>query len=167
MASKARHLRSGVNHNSISVDQLFDAAFGPSPMLYRRESLMGWRRVSSERMTLPDFVADYQPLPRKAVTGNPPGVRIYETPERIMVEVELPKIKADSLYLEISGDLLIIRGERIVKKPGIGQNKKLSTKGPLVHRYVQLPIVARPGEVRARLDGNTVKVNISKRPKSN
>ncbi len=168
MASRARHLRSSATHQSISVDQLFDAAFGPAPGLYRHESLMGWRPVSDARpMAVPDNARRPTPAPGAAQPGQPPGTRIHETAERILVEVEMPKIKADSLYLEISGDLLIIRGERIIEAPAQGQGRKSDTQGPMVHRYVQLPITARPGAVRARLEGNIVRVAISKRAQVN
>ena len=165
MASRARHLHSSATHLKISVDRLFDAAFGSSAAIYRRESLMGWRPVATTGPTLPDSDANRYPPLEDDTPDNPSGIHIYETADRIIVEVEIPEIKADSLYLEISGDLLIIRGERRMEAHVSGSGGRLASKGPLVHRYVQLPIIARPGEVRARLEGNTVKVKISKRAK--
>lgn len=96
--------------------------------------------------------------------NSDPGIQIHETAERFVIEVELPRIKADSLYIEITGDLLIIRGERDLKAKANGWQGAPRNAGPMVHRYIQLPVTARPGEVQARLEGNTVKVNILKRP---
>jgi HSP20 family molecular chaperone IbpA len=139
---------------AVTIDRLFQAAFHSPSTVYERESLCGWRPLHAG-------------VPRRKNRQPPnsdPGIQIHETAERFVIEVELPRIKADSLYIEITGDLLIIRGERDLKAKANGWQGAPRNAGPMVHRYIQLPVTARPGEVQARLEGNTVKVNIIKRP---
>lgn len=161
MASKAIHLKRGFKNAFITVDELFEAAFGRKPGRYRTESLLGWRPL------VPDSVPSAFRLQEKAAghgkrpSVTPPDVKVYETEELIVVEVELPAIEKESLYLEISGDLLIIRGNRVPDEQR--RHIKPSQKtGRAVYRYVQLPVVVKPGEVRARLDGHVVRVTINK-----
>ncbi len=162
MAPKAIHLKRGVQNIYITVDQLFDAAFSSTKREYEHKSLLGWRPLT------PDFTPPpyWSKNKSRDVTETPaapsPGVKVYETDEMIVVEVELPPIVEESLYLEISGDLLIIRGNRV---PVRAKNRAKSHKQTArkVYRYVQLPVAARPGEVRARLEGNTVRVVIRKK----
>ena len=161
MAPKAIHLKRGYKNAFVTVDQLFDAAFGRKPERYQIESLLGWRPL------VPDSVPSTFQFEKKAAGHGkrppvlPPDVKVYETEELIVVEVELPAIEKDSLYLEISGDLLIIRGNRMPPE----QRRPLKhppKAGKAVYRYVQLPLVVKPGEVKARLDGHVVRVTINK-----
>lgn len=155
MTSRATHSQ----HITTTIDRLFRAAFTLPQVVYQRESLCGWRPLR----TIPHTPAYESDICGDASESGPPGITINETAGHLFIEVELPRIKADSLYIEISGDLLIIRGERDMAPPQ-GRKTAKQTSGPMVHRYIQLPVVARPGQVQARLEGNTVKVNIQKRP---
>jgi HSP20 family molecular chaperone IbpA len=91
------------------------------------------------------------------------GVVIHETPNGIVLEIEVPHLKAESLYLEVSGNMLIVRGERLSGSA----SKRLShsdISDPLnFERLIVLPIQARPGEISAKLVGRVVRVNILKR----
>jgi HSP20 family molecular chaperone IbpA len=161
MAPKAIHLKRGVQNIYITVDQLFEAAFGPAPREYQHKSLLGWRPLT------PDFAPSplwSKNMPRDDMEKHAvpsPGVKVYETEALIVVEVELPPIEEESLYIEISGDLLIIRGNRVPAK-AYSRSKSHKQAVRKVYRYVQLPVTASPGEVRARLEGNTVRVMIRK-----
>jgi HSP20 family molecular chaperone IbpA len=152
-------MHNDLNNLTMTVNRLFQAAFHSSEVVYRQESLCGWRPLTTGTLL-------WTPLQSTASADTAPGVHVRETAERFVIEVELPRIKADSLYIEISGDLLIIRGERDTAGAAKPAGKKPDSGGPMVHRYIQLPISARPGQVHARLEGNTVKVNIQKRTRS-
>lgn len=161
MATKAVHLKRDVQDLYITVDQLFEAAFGPSAREYRHKSLLGWRPVRQAAETETFRIGIKPRDPDRRPPAGSPGVKIYETDELIVVEVELPPIDEESLYLEISGDLLIIRGNQAVrtKQDHPGSSKQGNRK---VYRYVKLPVPVRPGEVRARLEGGTIRVMINK-----
>jgi HSP20 family molecular chaperone IbpA len=77
----------------------------------------------------------------------------------VTIEVELPDIDEESLYLEVSGDLLIIQAKKIAPKGDRSEPTK-SHKDFMVNRYVKLPFAARPGQIRARLDGPMLRITI-------
>ena len=162
MAPKAIHLKRGVQNKDISVDQLFEAAFGRTQGDYRHKSLFGWRPLTPDSTPPPFWTKNEPGDGRKRAAVPSPGVKVYETEDVVVVEVELPPIEQESLYIEISGDLLIIRGNQIPVARAAGRSKSHKKTAGKVYRYVQLPITASPGEVRARLDGNTVRVMIRK-----
>lgn len=162
MTSRAIRLKSEVPKAVFTVDQLFAAAFGPEPIEYHHKSLLGWRPLAMNPDSLL-FRAEKPPPPERAsLSDSASGVKMYETEALIVVEVELPAIEEESIYLEISGDMLIIRGNRL---PPDASNRLRAAKhiDQGIQRYIQLPVIARPGEVRARLEGNIVRVMIRKR----
>lgn len=159
MTPKARPLSHHLPHTAISVDALFAAAFHKSRRIYQHESLLGWRPVE-----MAPSVTDHpekSPAHRKAppAFSNSPDVKIRETSESITIEVELPDIDEESLYLEVSGDLLIIRAEKLAPKQ---RGSKSAKPHPpvLVNRFVQLPFKAKPGHIQARLDGDVLRIII-------
>jgi HSP20 family molecular chaperone IbpA len=162
MASKAIRLKSDVSKAVFTVEQLFAAAFGPEPIEYHHKSLLGWRPLVQNPDDFPFRSEEPTPPDQPSLSDAPPGVKVYETEALIVVEVELPAIEEDSLYLEISGYMLIIRGNRL--HPNASNRVHAARHAEQeVHRCIQLPVFARPGEVRARLDGNIVRVMIRKR----
>ena len=166
MGSRALQQSNALINQAISIDRLFDAAFHAPIVVYQRESLYGWRPLHNEGPRRTKLRKNPPRRHRSFSPDSPPGIQVHETAERFIIEVELPQIKADSLYIEISGDLLIIRGEREMKNLSDPSDQKQGRGGPMVHRYIQLPVITRPGEVHARLEGNTVRVKIQKRPKA-
>lgn len=163
MASKAFRLKSDFPKAAFTVDQLFAAAFGPEPVEYHHKSLLGWRPLALNPDTFPFRTEKSASPDRASMPDSPPGVKVYETEALIVVEVELPAIDEESLYLEISGYMLIIRGKRLPPSTSNRTRRKSKHADREVHRCIQLPVFARPGEVRARLEGNIVRVMIRKR----
>ena len=162
MAPKAIHLKRGLQDIYITVDSLFEAAFGPTPREYLHKSLLGWRPLAPDSLSGPPRAQSRSGTRAERSPYQSPGVKLFETEALIVVEVELPPIEEQSLYLEISGDMLIIRGNRApAAAPNSSGRYKQAPRR--VYRYVQLPVVARPGEVRARLEGHVVRVMIQKK----
>ncbi|MGD9365343.1 MAG: Hsp20 family protein [Desulfobacteraceae bacterium] len=161
MTAKARHLHHTPENRAISVDRLFKAAFSKSHYIYQRESLMGWRPVTIESEASIDDEGPYPPVEKAPSFTNSPDVKVHETSESIFIEVMLPDINEESLYLEVSGDLLIIRAEKAVADSDTAYPEN-QAKRPMVHRFIKLPVAAQPGKVQARLEGNVVRVQIGK-----
>lgn len=171
MISKARPLRNQLPHMAISVDALFAAAFHKSQRIFQRESLLGWRPVimdaafstflSTPFSTPLSTQGEPAPSGKKDSTlfSNSPDVIVREKSGVVTIEVELPDIDEKSLYLEVSGDLLIIQAKKIAPKGDRSKPAK-SHKGFMVNRYVKLPFAARPGQIRARLDGPMLRITI-------
>jgi HSP20 family molecular chaperone IbpA len=162
LASRAIHLRKAPQNKEVIVERLFEAAFRAPFAGYRRKSLCGWGLV----LDYPPDAA--KPLHREfehrqpAPPDNMDGVVIRETVDAILLEIEVPHLKAESLYLEISGNLLIVRGERIAGAPPAPQAGDNDGDVLNFERLIVLPAPARPGQVRARLVGHVVKINILK-----
>ncbi len=161
MTSKARHMRSRLQDRAISVDELFSAAFHNPHFDYERQSLLGWRPVTHDCKPPCSEKDPPSSLEDKIPYNNSPDISVQDTPEAILIEIILPDIHEDSLYLEVSGDLLIVRAE----KAGLGDHRS-ETDGkngkPMVHRYVKLPVAAQPGSVQARLENHVLRVIINK-----
>lgn len=162
MASNALPLRNAPQDLKITVDKLFATAFGASPAMYKHASLCGWRSLAPPYIPTPLLSTKARQKKKDWPTDKSPGISIYETSDTIVIEVELPEIKKNSLYLEISGDLLIIRGERLSTHSTDYNDLEQHRRFALVQRFIQLPVLARPKEVRAQMVGNIVKISISK-----
>ncbi|MGD9247377.1 MAG: Hsp20/alpha crystallin family protein [Desulfobacteraceae bacterium] len=161
MTLKARHMRSRPQDRAISVDELFSAAFDNPNFYYQRESLLGWRPVTHDGEPHQVENAPRLSSGEKPSYSNSPDIIITDTPQALFIEVTLPEINEESLYLEVSGDLLIVRAERRVSDNDRSEWSQKSDK-PMVHRYVKLPVAAQPGNVQARLVDHVLKVKINK-----
>ena len=163
MASKAMHLRRAPQNYDELIERLFRMAFELSSDVYRHDSLCGWApwfyHPPSKAMSLN---GDFENR-KSSYTEGMDGVVIHETMNGIVLEIEVPHLKAESLYLEVSGNMLIVRGERIPRAPSKRQSNPAIPNALNFERLIVLPIQARPGEIRAKLVGRVVRVNILKR----
>ncbi len=167
MTSKARPLRNQLPHMAISVDALFAAAFHKSRRIFQRESLLGWRPVIMDAALSTPLSAPLSAHGEPSTSGkkastlfsNSPDVIVRENSGVVTIEVELPDIDEESLYLEVSGDLLIIQAEKIAPKGDRSELAK-SHQEFMVNRYVKLPFAAKPGHIHARLDGPTLRITV-------
>jgi HSP20 family molecular chaperone IbpA len=157
------HLRNEPRKYGELIERLFRTAFEYSSDAYRKDSLCGWApwlyQPKAASMSLNGNPEDHQLSPVEDMDG----VVIHETSSGIVLEIEVPHLKAESLYLEVSGNMLIVRGERI---PEAASKQRSDTDFPDAinfERLIVLPIQARPGEIRAKLVGRVVRVNILKR----
>lgn len=157
MGSRRLDLRSRFETFDHSVDRLQQAAFGPSPSLYRLISLCGWRPFFDDRLHT-DVVCRRRP----STIDKAAGIRIHETSDGITIEVALSSVKEESLHVAITGKMVIIRGERIVtaqtRPHDIGRRENT-----LFRHTIQLPATVNGGGFRAQLVNDTVKIKFGKR----
>jgi HSP20 family molecular chaperone IbpA len=161
MTTKARHMRSRLHDKAISVDDLFTAAFDNPHFYYQRQSLLGWRPVAHHYKPHQAETIPPSPLEQAPSYTPSPDVTVQDTPEAILVEIILPEIHEESLHIEISGDLLIVKAQ---KKGFVNGRHESDDKADdaMVDRYVKLPVIAQPGNVQARLKNNVLRVMIVK-----
>lgn len=156
------HLRNAPRNYRELIERLFRTAFEFPSDTYRHDSLCGWAPWLYQPPAAPIALnSDEDRQPSSAEEMD--GVVIHETLNGIVLEIEVPHLKAESLYLEVSGNMLIVRGERI---PEAASKRRWNTEIPDAinfERLIVLPIQARPGEIRAKLVGRVVRVNILKR----
>lgn len=160
MAPKARHLNKVPLNWCKTVERLFTVAFKQSTTAYKRVSLCGWRPLSPGAQLRPLLTGnDEKNTPLSA--ENDPGVVIMETETGVGIEIEIPEIKEESLYLEVDGDTLIVRAECV--EPNETNNAQSNDDRFLFQRLIRLPVETNPGQIQARLVGNTIRVIITKK----
>lgn len=159
MGSMKLNLRHAPHSFERSIERCFDTAFGPSPALYRRVSLCGWRPI----LDFPERRVHAHVNQDKAKGAvKSPGIAVYETEERMTIEVALTVIKEESLHLAVSDKKLIIRGERI--------SAEQSNRSYAIHReqcsqfqqLIPLPESVSAGGFRAQLKGDIVQIEFAK-----
>jgi HSP20 family molecular chaperone IbpA len=158
MGSRKLDLRSAPINYDRTVVRIFSAAFGPSPSYYRQISLCGWRPLIDHRKSDP---SPMRLRPNKSKDASF-GIEVYETPEGMTIEVALSVIREESLHLAVSGEKVIIRGERIMKEnrkalPAVAQSK------PHFRHAIALPSTISTGAFRAQLEGGVVRIEFVKR----
>jgi HSP20 family molecular chaperone IbpA len=155
MGSMKLDLRSEPKNFQKALGNYFSAAFGPSPALYRHVSLCGWRPLMDPRTH-----REKGPLPDGHFL---PGIAVYETDDGMTIEVALSRIKEESLHLAVSGQRLIIRGERI---DGGSLERSASVvwrSSPLFQQLIRLPETVNPGGFRAQVNGDIVRIDFARR----
>jgi HSP20 family protein len=93
-----------------------------------------------------------------------PHVDMCETPEEIIVEVELPGVQREDVRIEVEGDLLRITGERRTTSERQERNYyRLERRYGRFTRQLRLPgAVAREG-IRAEFDAGILVITLPKR----
>jgi HSP20 family protein len=93
-----------------------------------------------------------------------PHVDVCETPEEIIVEVELPGVQREDVHIEVDGDLLRITGERRTTSERQERNYyRLERRYGRFRRQVRLPgTVTREG-IRAEFDAGILIITLPKR----
>jgi HSP20 family molecular chaperone IbpA len=162
MGSRKLDLRSAPINYDRTVARFFNAAFGPSPSLYRQITLCGWRPLIDHRNhhDSPKRSRRLKVSPPKSMSS---GIQVYETPDGMTIEVALSVIREDSLQLAVSGEKLIIRGERITHRRAVAPAPPLR---PCFRYDIALPETISPGAFRARLEGDIVRIDFSRRSSS-
>ena len=96
--------------------------------------------------------------------GFYPVMDVVETPEEIQVKADLPGIDTENLDISISGDHLVIRGEKKSDKEEKGRNYHLveRTQGAF-SRSVALPADADRDQVTADYRDGVLTVHVGKK----
>jgi HSP20 family molecular chaperone IbpA len=164
MGSRKLDLRSAPINYDRTVARFFSAAFGPSRSIYRQISLCGWRPLIDHRKHDPySSRSRNNELSSEKTCSS--GIEVYETPEGMTIEVALSVIREESLHLAVSGEKVIIRGEKIIKG---GENAMTPVHPcrPYFRHAIALPATISPGAFRACLEGDVVRIDFVKRSSS-
>ena len=163
MGSMKLDLRSAPANFQQTVEQLYRAAFGPSPSLYRQLSFCGWRPLIDYRMQHDALLRSQVVNQTSASMDKASCIAIHETDDGITIEVALSSIKEDSLHLAIAGKMVIIRGE--LRLAGQETERMILKKRgkPVFQRIIRLPTNVNAGGFRAQLVDDIVQINFAKR----
>lgn len=155
---------------SQNVESLFKEIFINKRRHFDELTLCGWkpiRELYEERENpLGGWSNRLNFLAKNKIIENTAhdGVMILETPKGIIVKITLPNIIKDSIHIEVTGKVLILSGEQYngespLADPTIPQGNGIKK----FRRSVVLPQNAGPNDIRAKLVGDTLKINIAKR----
>ena len=162
MGSRKLDLRSAPINYDRTVARFFNAAFGPSPYFYRQISLCGWRPIIDHRMNEHcSMRSRHSKL--SSLTDMSSGIEVYETPEGMTIEVALSVIREESLHLAVTGQKVIIRGERIMKESKRSIFSAVQQCRPHFRHAIALPATISTGAFRAQLKGDIVQIEFVKR----
>jgi HSP20 family molecular chaperone IbpA len=150
------------------VEKLFQEAFDSEITYYNQLMLFGWKPIEDlykrSDITLLGwkYPKGIELEANRLVPSNEPNIDIYTGSDHLVITIELPRLIEDSLRLEISGNVLIVRCDHYAFEPQDNE-ADLEEENNLLQfkRSFRLPRVARPGEVRARLLGDVVRIAIS------
>ena len=93
-----------------------------------------------------------------------PRVDMCETPEEIIVEVELPGVRREDVRIEVEGDFLHITGERRTTSESQGRNYyRLERSHGRFARQLRLPGTVVREEIRAEFDAGILIITLPKR----
>ena len=103
------------------------------------------------------------PLARRVTEEWLPSVDISETKDKLIIKAELPGLEAKDVNVSISGDLLVVKGE---KK---GEEEEKDEHHHYVERYYgsfqrsfKLPVNVKTDKIEATFDKGVLKVTLPK-----
>jgi HSP20 family protein len=93
-----------------------------------------------------------------------PQINVSETDNQIRVTAELPGVDLADLEVDVTDDMLVIRGEKRLERSDEGENYHFVERAyGSFQRTVQLPFPADPDQVQARFDNGVLAITIPKR----
>jgi len=109
----------------------------------------------------------HQPWGRHEMAGHggwQPCVDICETPEAIIVEVELPGMRREDVRIEVEGDILHITGERRTTSERQARNYyRVERSYGRFERQLRLPARVVREAIRAEFDAGLLIITLPKR----
>lgn len=90
-----------------------------------------------------------------------PLVDVFEVPEALVIQVELPGVKQDDIQIHLEGNELTLSGERRYAEPG-GQVHRIERTYGTFQRTFQLPLTVQRDGVKAVLREGVLTLRIPK-----
>jgi HSP20 family protein len=92
-----------------------------------------------------------------------PAIDIYETKDDLVVTAELPGVKEKDINLSIVGDMLSLRGQRLVDHQVEDENyHRIERWSGSFERHIQLPIPVQTDKVRASYRDGVLEIRLPK-----
>lgn len=101
-------------------------------------------------------------LPWSGTAQNQPAVNLWETPDALHVELEVPGVKSDQLDLSVVGNQLTVKIERPeLTEEGVTYHRRERPVGSFV-RVLELPTEVNPDKVDAELQHGVLTIHLAK-----
>lgn len=104
----------------------------------------------------------------KADAGDGPDARadVAERDDELVVEVEIPGARRDSLALEVSRDLIVVEGEKPTPRPDAAAGSlryHMMERGfGRFRRVIEIPVAVDTGSIRARYAAGLLTIRLPK-----
>lgn len=104
---------------------------------------------------------------RVAGTGGVPPTDLADSPDEVTVTMELPGVDPKDVDISITGDLLVVRGEkREVKEETKKAYRYVERHQGRFQRTIRLPATIDPGKVEARFKNGVLTISVAKNPEA-
>jgi HSP20 family protein len=115
---------------------------------------------------LEDFFRTEQPRPKREERITPP-LDVYETPEKVVVNLDIPGIDPEQVSITITGDKLSVKGERKREESRDDQTYYHTERiyGEF-QRIIDLPVEVAADSARAYYRNGVLRVEVSKSEKA-
>ncbi|MFC1968576.1 Hsp20/alpha crystallin family protein [Chloroflexota bacterium] len=115
---------------------------------------------------LGDFSGRKPPLVHFSPRGWEPAVDIYETPQEVVILVELAGMKQEEIEVVADHDTLIIRGERKdTSQRGKKSYHRMEIRWGAFERGILLPVAIKTDETRATYKDGLLEIVVPKAQK--
>jgi HSP20 family protein len=99
--------------------------------------------------------------------GWVPAVDIYETPEKVVIEAEVPGVEKDNIKIEYSNGVLTIKGERKLEKEVKEEDyHRLERSYGSFQRSFSIPSTVDPDKINAVYKNGVLKIELPKQEKA-
>lgn len=96
-----------------------------------------------------------------------PPVDIYETPEKVVIEAEVPGVEKDNIKIEYSNGVLTIKGERKLEKEVKEEDyHRLERAYGSFQRSFSIPSTIDPDKINATYKNGVLKIELPKQEKA-
>ncbi|MBI2191768.1 MAG: Hsp20/alpha crystallin family protein [Planctomycetes bacterium] len=113
--------------------------------------------------TFQEFLLSTQPATSVHTDGWRPPTDVYETPDEVVIRMEIPGIEAEDFQIAVDGDRLIVQGQRgdVPRRPGTQFRQMEIHVGPF-QRVIKMPGPIEESRVKATYSGGFLEVSVPK-----
>jgi HSP20 family protein len=116
-----------------------------------------------EQTALPERAQIDDPLHFPAQSWSMLGGDVFEDEQRLVVRIEAPGMEKDNFTIEISGDTLVVRGEkRFAGETTEGRWRVLQCAYGAFQRTVPLPVAVRGDDSKASYHNGVLRIEMPK-----
>ena len=114
-----------------------------------------------------DRHADYTPFWERFAEGWSPSVDVFETENELIVQTELPGLEATDINVELSGDILTIKGEKKKEEEEKSEHHHHEEQSfDFFQRSFKIPVTMQTEKVEATFDKGILEVTFFKKEES-
>jgi HSP20 family protein len=125
-----------------------------------------FRELSNLRREMDDFwgnlAGERELLPMRGEWM--PAVDVSETKDSLVVKAEIPGMEPKDIDISLSGDLLVIKGEKKQKTEEKKENfHRIETRYGAFSRTIRVPVSVDPEKIEASYDNGVLKITLPKK----